>query len=1049
LTDGAVLEHERKQVTVLFADTTGSTELVADRDPEEAQRLLAPILELMMEAVHLYEGTVNRVMGDGIMALFGAPVAFEDHALRACYSALKMQELVKKYAELVRRTEGLALHIRVGLNSGEVAARAAGGDIPVGYSVDGQAVHLAARMEQLATPGTILIAPTTFHLTEGYVTTKALGPMVVKGLAAPVETYELLGATGLRSRLQVAAAQGLSRFVGRQSEIARLREARDEAWAGRGQVVGILGEPGVGKSRMLHEFVRSEATSWRILESGAVSYGAAASYLPVTEFLRGYFQITSSDEPAVVREKVTSKLLSLDERLSSALPALLMVLDLPQEDLPSSTLALPQRRRSALDAVKRLLFRESEVQPVMLILEDLHTVDPDTQALIDGLVDSLPTARILLVASYRPEYRHGWSGKTYYTHIRIDPLNTAGAREMLSALIGDDSALDPLRRLLLEKTAGNPLFIEESVRALVESGALSGKPGAYSVTKPVSDLEVPASVESLLASRIDRLHPADKKLLQCAAVVGHHVPLRVLQAVQNVPADQLRQGIERLQTSELLYETSLFPDLEYMFRHALIHDVAYKSLPLDRRRALHTAALVAGEQLEPDQTLERAEWLAFHAFRGEVWDRAVSYYRSAAARAISRAANRLAVRHLENALVAAGHLCGDDSASVEADLRIDLRHALTPLGQVQRMLEHLRAAEALVAPMGDRSRLGRIVSFTANCLLTQAQYAEALATGARALAIAQELHDESLEIATRIYMARALLGRGECRQAIEMLHGTIRLLDEKPCDEFLGLPVLPAAYARSVLAASLAEIGEFEEAAAHAAEAAHRSSACGQPDSMLWANWSVGLVALLRGDSEYALRVFDNLLELCRTHDLDAYLPRIMAALGCSKCRSGRVDEGLQLLEQAVRSGSSAEPRTARSFALIDKSEALFLSGDYARALTAATEAVEFTRDHQERGAEAYARLVRGLIGSTQLAESESAYDDLCAASTVASELNLLPLLAHSHLGVGEMHKKRGDSTRAREYIERGQRLVEALGIKQWFRFDGAADSGPRSGLSA
>jgi class 3 adenylate cyclase/tetratricopeptide (TPR) repeat protein len=1050
LTGNAVLEHERKQVTVLFADIKGSTELVADRDPDDARRLLDPILERMMEAVHLYEGTVHRVMGDGIMALFGAPVAYEDHALRACYSALKMQELVKKYAEPVRRTEGFALQIRVGLNSGDVAAGAVGGNLPLSYSVNGQPVHLAARMEQLATPGTILMAAQTFHLTEGYLTTKALGPMVVKGLPAPVETYELLGASALRSRLQVAAAHGLSPFVGRQNEIARLREARDQAWAGHGQVVGIVGEPGVGKSRLFHEFIQSQTTSaWRILETGAVSYGAAASYLPVTEFLRGYFQITPSDEPAVVREKVTTRLLSLDERLLSTLPALLMLLDLPQKDFPSSTVALPQRRRGALDAVKRLLFRESEVQPLLIMLEDLHTVDPDTQALIDGLVDSLPTARILLVASYRPEYRHGWGGKTYYTQIRIDPLNTAGAEEMLSALVGDDSALDPLRQLLLEKTSGNPLFLEESVRALVENGALNGKPGAYSVTKPVSDLKVPATVESLLASRIDRLLPADKRLLQCAAVIGHHVPLRVLQAVQGLPGDELRHGIERLQTSEFLYETRLFPDLEYTFKHALIHDVAYNTLPLDRRRALHTAALIAGEQLDPDQTLERAEWLAFHAFRGEVWDRAVSYLRSAAARAIARAANRLAVQHLENALIAAGHLSGEESAALEVDLRIDLRHALTPLGEVQRTLGHLRAAEALVTEMGDRPRLGRIVSFTANCLLIHAQHAEALATGARALAIAQELHDGSLEVATRIYMARARLARGECREAIEMLQETIRLLNEKPADDFLGVPVLPAAYARSVLATSLAEVGDFHEAAAHAAEASRRAGSSGQPDSILWANWSVGLVAMLQGASEDAVRVFDHLYELCRTHDLDAYTSRVMAGLGCARARLGLVEEGLQLLERAVAMDAAAEPMTTRSFALNALAEALFLGGEEEGALAACNQALQFTREHDERGAEAYTCFLLGLINNARISEFEAAAGYLRAAASIASDYGLRPLLAHCQLGLAEWHRKRGDTGEAREYLERGRSMLNALGMKQWFRLDREAASGTRSELSA
>ena len=1044
------IEHERKQITVLFADIKGSTELVAGRDPDDACRLLDPILERMMDAVHVYEGTVNQLLGDGIMALFGVPIAYEDHALRACYCALKMQESIKKYAEAVRRAEGFPLQIRIGLNSGGVASYAPVGDLPRRYSVQGDTVHLAARMEQLAMPGTILMASQTFQLTRGFVATRALGAMTVKGFTAPVETYELLGANAMRSRLQVAAARGLTRFVGRLNEISQLRQVRDQARSGQGQVIAIVGEPGVGKSRLIHEFVHSEPRAdWRIFEAGAVSYGTTTSYLPVTEVLRGYFQIATSDDSLAVREKVTSRILNLDERLLPTLPTLLALLDLPQDDSQSSTVTSPQHRRSNLDAIKRLLFRESEVQPLLVILEDLHTIDPDTQALIDGLIDSLATARILFLVSYRPEYRHSWGGKTYYSQIRIDPFTTAGALEMLNILVGADSGLDPLKQLLIEKTGGNPFFLEESVRSLAESGGLDGQPGAYRVTKPLTDLRVPATVEALLASRIDRLDPVDKRLLQAAAVIGHRVPLAVLQAVGTLAPDELRQALDRLQAAELMYETSLFPDLEYMFRHALIHDVAYQSLSLERRRLLHTAALVAGERLFSDQTLEKSEWLAFHAVQGQQWNRAVRYLRSAAGRAVKRAASRIAVQHLENALMAAGHLSGEGHAALEVDLRIDLRHALTPLGQVQRSLENLGSAETVAARIGDRPRLGWIISFTANCLLIQARHAEALETGARALTIAQELSDEPLQIATRIYMARSRLARGECREAIELLREALRALDKKPADDFLGLPVLPATYARSVLAASLAETGNFREAAAQASDAARRAISSGQPDSIMWADWSRGLVSLLRGAAGDAVRIFEHVHDLCRAHDLDAYTSRAMAGLGCASARLGMVNEGLQLLEKAVAMDASAEPKVTRSFALNALAEALFLAGEVAGALAACNQALQFTREHQERGAEAYACFLLGLIQNTRIGQSEAAESYLRTAASIASDCGLQPLSAHCHLGFGELRRKRNDPEEAREYFERGYGMLDALAMTQWFRLDGEADSGRRSGLAS
>src|SRR5438128_1484417 len=470
LNSKAALEGERKQVTVLFADLKGSMELLADRDPEEARKILDPVLERMMEAVHRYEGTVNQVMGDGIMALFGAPLAHEDHAVRACYAALRMQVSVKKYAEEVRRSHAAVVKIRVGLNSGEVVVRAIGSDLHMDYTAVGQTTHLAARMEQLAEPGTTVLTPATRALAEDFVQMKSLGPMRVKGLSDAVEVYELVGANAARSRFQAHAARGLTKFVGRTNEMAQLAEALDLARGGRGQVVGVVGEPGVGKSRLFWEFAHSHRTDGSlVIEAASVSYGKAMTYLPVSELLRSYFQIEPRDDTRKIREKVTGKLLSLDRALEAALPALLALLDVPVGDESWAGLDPPQRRQRTLDAVKGLLLRESHVQALVVIFEDLHWIDGETQAVLEGLVESLPTARVLLLANYRPEYQHSWGSKTYYRQIRIDALSSAGAEELLEALLGRDSALDRLKQLLIDRTDGNPFFLEESARALVET----------------------------------------------------------------------------------------------------------------------------------------------------------------------------------------------------------------------------------------------------------------------------------------------------------------------------------------------------------------------------------------------------------------------------------------------------------------------------------------------------------------------------------------------------------------------------------------------------
>jgi class 3 adenylate cyclase len=657
LTSKAALEGERKQVTVLFADLKGSMELLADRDPEEARQLLDPVLERMIEAVHRYEGTVNQVMGDGIMALFGAPIAHEDHAVRACYAALRMQESVTRYGDELQRSHGVPVQIRVGLNAGEVVVRAIDSSLHMDYTAVGQTTHLAARMEQLARPGTTLLTADTLRLVEGYIEVRPLGPVPVKGLPEPVEVFELVGASPLRGRFQVRVAGGLTRFVGRETELTALVQALERARAGHGQVVAVVGEAGVGKSRLVYEFAHAHRIQgWLVLESASVSYGKATPYFPVIDLLKRYCHMEESDDLRTIRAKVTGQVLTLDETLQDVIPALLSLLDALPEASPFLQLDPSQRRQRTLDGIKRILLRESHVQPILLVFEDLHWIDTETQALLNSVVESLPTARLLLLANYRPEYQHGWGGKTYYTQLRLDPLPPARADEFLHALLGDDPSLAPLKRLLIARTEGNPFFLEESVHTLVETGVLVGQPGAYRLAKPLDSLQVPATVQAVLAARIDRLPLEEKRLLQTAAVIGTEVPLPLLQAVAELPEETLHHGLAHLRAAEFLYETSLFPELAYTFKHALTHEVAYSSVLQERRRVVHAWIVEALETLAGERVAEQVERLAHHAVRGEVWDKAVTYWRQAGDRATTRSAFREAVACWEQALTALPHL---------------------------------------------------------------------------------------------------------------------------------------------------------------------------------------------------------------------------------------------------------------------------------------------------------------------------------------------------------------------------------------------------------
>jgi class 3 adenylate cyclase/tetratricopeptide (TPR) repeat protein len=1035
LTSRAALEGERKQVTVLFADLKGSMELLADRDPEEARQLLDPVLERMMAAVHRYEGTVNQVMGDGIMALFGAPIAHEDHAVRACYAALAMQEAIGRYTEDLRRAHGIEVQIRVGLNSGEVVVRAIGNDLHMDYSAIGQATHLAARMEQLATPGSIRLTAETLRLAEGLIQVKPLGPMPVKGVSHPMEVFELTGAWPTRTRLQAFAARELTQFVARQAEIEAIHQALEQAGAGHGQLVAVIGEPGVGKTRLFYEFICSHRThGWLLLESHGVSHGKATPYLPIRDLLKVYFQLEARDDGARVREKLTGKLLTLDEPLVSALPALLTLLDVPVEDREWQALDPSQRHQRTLDILKRLLLRESQVQPLVVVCENLHWIDTETQACLDSLVDSLPTARILLLVNYRPEYQHTWGSKTYYTQLRLDPLAPPGARTLLQALLGENADLTPLKHVLSERTEGNPFFLEESVRTLVESQVLVGQPGAYRLSRALPTIQVPATVQAVLAARMDRLPAEDKTLLQTAAVIGKDVPFPLLQAIAELPEEAVRGALTHLQSAEFLYEASLFPELEYTFKHALTQEVAYGSLLQERRRALHARIVESIERLYPDRMDEQVERLAYHALRGEVWRKALTYFRQAGAKAAAHSAHREAVGCFEQALVALQHLPAQQDTGEQAiDLRFNLRNALLPLGEQAQIFDHLRAAQTLAEALHDERRLGQVFAYLAEYFRMIGNSARAVESGERALALATSLQDFALELMATFFLGTVHRALGDYRRAADCFRRNVASLTEELIRERFGMTGLPAVMSRTWLVSCLTDLGAFDEGAARGAEAVRLAEAVDHPFSLIQAYFALGSLYLSKGDLSKAIPVLERGLGLCRVANIPTWFPTVAATLGYAYTLAGRVAEALPLLQQVAAQDTSRGLSAAHARWIAYLSEAYLLTGHIDEATGLAGRALAFARDLKARGNEAHALWLLGEIQAYQnplgMEVAEVAYRQALA---LADELGMRPLLAHCHLGLGILYTKGGQLAQARAALWTAIELFHAMEMTFW-----------------
>ncbi len=915
----AALEGERKQVTVLFADLKGSMELLADRDPEDARRLLDPVLERMMEAVHQYEGTVNQVMGDGVMALFGAPIAHEDHSVRACYAALRMQEEVGRYAEELRRAQGLDVQIRIGLNAGEVVVRSIGSDLQLDYTAVGQTTHLAARMEQLARPGSTLLTESVLRGAEGRIEVKALGLTPIKGLTDPVAIYEIVGAGAAHTRLQAAVARGLTRFVGRESEMERLRDALDQAAHGRGQVVAVVGEPGVGKSRLFHEFIHSHRTQgWLVLEASSVSYGKATAYMPLVALLKAYFKIAERDDTRAIRAKTTGNLLTLDEGLKDGIAAILRLLDALPDDHEFHRLDAAARRGATLEWLKRILLRESRNQPVLLVFEDLHWIDAETQALLDALVDSLPATPLLLAVNYRPEYRHAWGNKTYYQQLQIVAFPPETAAAMLRPLLGGDPALDAVRRMLIERTEGNPLFLEESVRSLVDTGVLVGERGAYRLGKDPVGIQVPSTVHAIIAARIDALQPDDKQLLQAASVIGKDVPQVLLAGIADCSDADLRSGLARLQTAEFIYELKLFPDLEYTFTHALTLEVAYNGLLQSRRRDLHARIIGVIERVHADRLPEHFNILMHHAFRGEVWPKALHYLNQTASSA---------------------------------------------------------ARQSIDAHLGGPENPGN--------LWWRGLHERAVALTQRERVVLASFRNFAGTVTQNFRLGQACHSLGEYDRAAEALTRNIELLEGDLQRELFGLAGFPSVLSRVWLALCEIEQDRVEDAVRHAGDAVAIADGTDHSFSQIVALAGQGTVHLLADDIEASTRALERALVIERAAEVPLLFALVAPPLGLAYARAGRHDEGVKLIAAGIESAEAIEYAANHALRLVWLGEAHLLAGQADPAKRIALRALETARRYGERGHEVRALSLLGhtIAGGNppDRAGAEEAYRDALA----------------------------------------------------------------------
>ena len=963
----AFTDGERKTITALFADLKGSTALIEGLDPEEARAILDPALQVMMDAVHRYEGYVAQALGDGIFALFGAPIAHEDHPQRALYAALRMQEEMRRYGDQIRLKHGMPLAMRVGINTGEVVVRSIRKDdlhtdyVPVGHST-----NLAARMEQMATPGSILITAYTHKLTDGYFAFKNLGQTQIKGVEEPLNVYEVLGAGPLRTRLQVAARRGLTRFIGRQSELGQLHKALEQAKAGQGQIVGVMGEPGLGKSRLFYEFKLLSPAGCLVLEAYSVSYGKASAYLPVIELLKSYFRIETQDDERTRREKVGGKVLMLDRSLEDILPYLLTLLGLEDPTATLHQMDAQIRRRRTFEALKQLFLRESLNQPLVLIFEDLHWIDSETLGFLDALSESVASAKLLLLTNYRPEYRHEWGSKNYYTQLRLAPLGRAEAKELLTFLLGNDSSLTGLKRLVLEKTQGTPFFMEEVVQTLAEEGVLSGERGQYRLVSAPAGIHLSPTVQGVLAARIDRLSAEEKALLQHLAVIGREFPLSLVRQVIGHPEEDLYRLISALQTKEFLYEQPAFPEVEYLFKHALTQEVAYNSVLLERRKVLHEHTARALETLRLERLEEYYPELAHHYSRSGNAEKAIEYLHKAGQQATQRSANVEAITYFTTALELLPTLpVSQERTRRELTLQLALGvplQATKGFGSPEVGHTYERA-HALCVELGHIPQLFPIVRGLCVFHNIQANLHKGYALAQQLLTLAEQAGGAGLQVEAHLALGAPLYWRGEFAAARTHFEAALARYEPSHHREHLRLYGRDSrVFGLEYLARTMWCLGYPDQARQRAHEAVIWAQELGHAHSLTWALTTSLWIRLFRQEWREAREPIDAVLAFATDHGFSVWVAHSRVNRGWLLVQQGQPHAGITELQHGLSGLRTTGTIVFEPFAHAPLVEAYGQTGQYEKGLQMVGEALHFADRHDDRVLEAEIHRLQGEL---------------------------------------------------------------------------------------
>ncbi len=1032
LTNRSTIEGERKLVTVLFADVANYTAMSGKLDPEEVHQIMDGCFKILMDEIHKYEGTINQFTGDGVMALFGAPVAHEDHAQRACHAALAIQSAVTAYGDKIKGDHGQDFKMRIGLNSGPVIVGAIGDDLRMDYTAVGDTTNLAARMESMARPETIFVSEITQRLTRDFFEFKSLGKVEVKGKEDPQEVFELIKTGEVETRIGASVAKGLTPFVGRQNSLAALMEAFDKVKSGSGQVLGLVGEAGVGKSRLLFEMRNMMPLGeYSYLEGRCIHFGGSMIYLPILDILKSYFEIKDGDPELTIKKKTAEKIIDLDEKLRSVLPPIHELLSLKVDDDAFNKLEPNEKRERTFEAIRDLLIRVSQERPLILAVEDLHWIDKTSEEFLGYLIGWLANNAILLLLLYRPEYIHPWGSKSYYNSIVLSQLTTKSSAELVKAILEGSDVVAELKELILHRSGGNPLFMEEFTHSLIENGTIQRKDHQYVLSQKSADIQVPDTIQGIIAARIDRLEDNLKRTMQAASVIGRDFAFRILQAITGM-RQELKSHLANLQGLEFIYEKSLFPELEYIFKHILTQEVAYNSLLLKRRKEFHEKIGQAIEENYTDRLEEFYEMLAYHFSKSENFKKSFQYLKLSGLKAVDKHSLIEALDHYKKAKYALDQVPVSKEIKIEKlQLILLMTLPLRLLGFPKDSLEILKEGESISNELGDITSTTILESRIAICYMQQGNHSEGLLYAERAFEKASKIKNIDLLAPVGLNLCNSYHNSGHFYKTVDVASDIIKLIEkEKREPDFFNMPMNVYSAFCVYLGCGLGSLGKFKQGETFCEKGLQFALQLGEPRSIAYVDLWYGIFLAWKMEWKISVEHWKNCIKYCEKTNWLLLLGAAWRGLGTAVTHLGDPQTGLEYIQKGLKIQSSTGVKSMMPWYYCDLGNSHLALGDLKSALDCVTKALKLAHDNNEKLWEAYSSIWLGrILVKSDPSQIDKAEESIVKGLNIYEELRLKCFYPLGYWFLGEVYANAGQKDKTLEALKKAESISEEMGI--------------------